>query len=756
MKDKIVYGLAIITTVAYSLWRIFYSLPYGYAGIDMFFGILLLIAELVGFLEAANYLKSMTEKKIPKPPVLSEEDYPEVDIFIATYNEPTELLKKTINGCKHLDYPDKGKVHIWLCDDNDRAEMKKLAQHMGIGYFRRDDHKGAKAGNYNNALRNTSAPLIATFDADMIPMHDFLMATVPYFFLDRDDKTEETKPTGFVQIPQSFYNADLFQYNLFSENSVPNEQDFFFQSIQSGRNAANAVIYAGSNTVLSRKALEDVGGFYENAITEDLATGLQIQQHGYQCYALDEVHANGLAPTDIKALFKQRDRWARGCIQTFRQQHLLFNKNLTRKQKSAYIASLLYWYTPLRRVVFLLAPILFSVFDVRLLDCSFQEILIFWLPHYICYGFALSNLSGKKRTTRLSNIYDTILAFALIPGVILESVGIKKEKFEVTGKVRKQEHLSETLKYALPQIVLAALSVYGLIQSAYETVFQQTAGYAIIIFWLVANLYTLIMAIFFVIGRKHYRNDERYQVSLPITVKAGDVVLKTMSEDISESGISFKLEEPRYLPSDEEIIVEAENEDGRYHATMKGHVVHVRQVGQQWRYAVNYKAVDENEELMLQQIIYDRLPTLPTSVNHHSSFFEDIKNNIQKRRKGVMLSQRTLPRVGLEQPVENQHGETGWIKDFNYNYLCVWKNNEVYRETEIFTELETGIEFRCVKEKEAVYKIQNAQDFRNNEEFTRILKKWNTEYLEKLAYRREQEKQKRNSSESEFNEAEYL
>ena len=34
------------------------------------------------------------------------------------------------------------------------------------------------------------------------------------------------------------------------------------------------MIYGGSNTVLSRAALDKIGGFYTESITEDFATGI--------------------------------------------------------------------------------------------------------------------------------------------------------------------------------------------------------------------------------------------------------------------------------------------------------------------------------------------------------------------------------------------------------------------------------------------------------------------------------------------------
>ena len=108
-------------------------------------------------------------------------DYPEVDVFIATHNEPVELLYKTVNGCLNMDYPDKKKVHIYICDDANRPEMKALAEQLGVGYFGLENNKDAKAGNYNNALKKIKSPYVATFDADMAPTPDFLMKTLPFF-----------------------------------------------------------------------------------------------------------------------------------------------------------------------------------------------------------------------------------------------------------------------------------------------------------------------------------------------------------------------------------------------------------------------------------------------------------------------------------------------------------------------------------------------------------------------------------------------
>ncbi|MGN0352658.1 MAG: glycosyltransferase [Roseburia sp.] len=778
MKRKIVNVLAIVTTVVYIVWRIGWSLPYQGRIIDMIFAVILFVAELIGFWEATGYLKGSMAKCDLEKPEIPFEEYPDVDVFIATYNEETDLLRKTVNGCLNMDYPEKSKVHIYICDDNDRPEMAELAEHMGVGYFRRDTHKGAKAGNLNHALENTTSPLVATFDADMIPMHDFLMTVVPYFFQDRYEKKEDGswgkrkvpgKKVGFAQTPQSFYNADLFQYNLFSEKSVPNEQNFFFQTVQCGRNQSNAVIYAGSNTILSREALESVGGFYEKAITEDLATGLCIQSNGYASYALSEVHANGLAPTDIKSLFKQRDRWARGCIQTFRQLHLFRRKGMTGQQRKAYISSLLYWYTPIRRAIFLLSPILFAVFGIQMLNCSLQEILGFWLPHYVFYTWALALISGKQRTARLSNIYDTILAFQLIPGVLLETFGIKKEKFEVTKKntQTEEETVKQRIYYALPHIILIVLSLVGIFEALKESIMGETAGYLIILFWLIANLYTLCMSVFFIMGRKYYRETERFRVSVPVTIQGENYKRQVLTHDISEGGLAFELAIPEYVPDNQKLFFTITDSEGRYQANLTGRIVHVQKYKKNWRYSVVYNEIEEKELLQLYQIVYDRVPTLPAEVNQHSSFYEDLKNNISKRKRESKESNRKLPRVDVYRKLYTPEGERMRMLNFNYSYVLIRNKKRKYQENLILKDQETEITFVCKLKKVlyeknnqkamiGLYTLENEAEFQNNREFERILAIWEKEAEEWSERQKKIQKELQKTSPYEFKEEAYL
>ncbi|WEM61568.1 glycosyltransferase [Streptococcus parauberis] len=221
--NKILYFFAFLTSVLYLFWRLFFTIPWEDSHFSYISGLILWFSELTSFFTAFVLIVNKSKEVNLEKGVMTQENLPDIDVFIATHNEDYEILYKTVNACVRMNYPDKSKVHIYIADDTNRPEIKKLAEEFSVGYFGLENNKHAKSGNLNNALSLTNSPYIATFDADMIPYKDFLLETVPYFLKDRGD----SKPIGLIQTPQSFYNPDIFQFHFYSEDKLPNEQDFF-------------------------------------------------------------------------------------------------------------------------------------------------------------------------------------------------------------------------------------------------------------------------------------------------------------------------------------------------------------------------------------------------------------------------------------------------------------------------------------------------------------------------------------------------
>lgn len=723
---KFLIALTIISSLIYITWRVVKTIPFQYGTFSTICGIILLSVELIGFFEMLVHFIQLSNIQIPEPSKADPKEYPDVDIFISTYNEPPELLYKTINGCLHMDYPDKSKVHIYLCDDGHREEMGILAKKMGVTHLVRDTHEFAKAGNLNHALRVTKSPYIVTFDADMIPKHDFLTACIPYFLGEEE--------IGFLQTPQTFYNPDLFQYNLYSEDRFPNEQDYFYRNVQVMRNVSNTVIYGGTNTILSRKALEEIGGFYTGVITEDFATGMMIQSKGYKCYAINDSYASGLAPEDLKSLIKQRQRWARGCIQTGRKIHLLSVKGLNISQKISYLTSITYWYGALKRIIYIMSPILFSVFNVIVVKCTVGQVLVFWLPMYILNNLALKFSSGNIRNTRLTNIYETILAPSLLPAVILESLGISQKKFIVTKKDSKQKLEGNgkwyQFKVSLLLLVLLVLSVVGFGRCIYETFITGTPVYLVILFWLTVNIFNLVMSLFFIFGRQHHRQFERFNAEIDCIIAFDDRVIRTKTNNISEKGISVVLNFPEYISPSKKVVIKLATD--RYETSWQARVTNVKCVKNRWQYGFEMVQITEENNKEMLQIVYDRDPSLPKEIDAGLSTVDDIMINIWKRRGRNDYFSRRLPRMELCNFVNASDGKKYLLRDFNYEFLTIeFSHGEKVPEKLVL--FANNIKIKCsLKDKNSrlgsCYKIDNSEEIAHNLDFRNILKSWMYDY----------------------------
>ena len=744
-KGKIWFGINMFCTIIYLVWRIFFTIPFEYGMVSIIAGIALLLVEVLGMVESFVHYANMYSVKEYQLPDVPKELYPHVDIFIATYSEEPKLLYKTINGCKHLKYPDKSKVHIYLCDDNRRPQMRELAEKMGINYLDRPDNKGAKAGNLNNALAHSSSPYVVTFDADMIPKSDFLMKMVPYFvdaeLKNKGRREEEKIKLGFVQSPQCFYNPDLFQFNLFSENRIPNEQDYFYRDIQVARTKTNSVIYGGSNTMISREALEAVGGFYTEAITEDFATGILIQEKGYVTLGIDEPLASGMSATDLQGLIQQRIRWARGVIATGRKMHIFTSPNLSFGQKMNYWASIWYWYAPLKRLIYIMSPILYATFGFMVFKCTLAQVLAFWLPMYVTSNISLRMLSNNIRTTKWTSIYETVLFPYMLLPILLESVGISLKKFKVTTKEEQKNQKGKNLIYTITFLILIVLSVIGIIHCILTMFDSGSIGPIVVLFWLVNNLFLLVMALFFVDGRVPYRKAERVSVAIPCVLEHGARQIEGVTRDISETGISVLFDEPIYIAEDEEVSISLQSNE--YVAKLWAKVVFVSQKRKKWNYSMKIENYRNTYDEYLQ-MIYDRVPVLPQEIKKDSGSFEDLRLNTKKRVATPFYQKRQYPRILLNVKVPYQINGTenfAFLRNFNYCYVSLRGENLPEELTLILTE---ELHFVCVYKsklynKDSLYTVVNREEFIQDEEKYTLLLQWLNE-TNKAAIEREKEK----------------
>lgn len=704
-KQNTIFILSMALMTIYLGWRMIFTLPFHEGILNLIFGILLLVAETVTVFTTFElfYQKMQMNKFHLECPEIPDESYPDVDVFIATHNEPADILYKTVNACTFMTYPDKSKVHIYICDDGNRKEIAELAGQFGVGYLGLTDNKEAKSGNLNHALRKTSSPLIATFDADMIPQHTFLMKTVPYFLLSRflkedgkwrrrkEEEIDQKFKLGLVQTPQSFYNPDLFQFNLYAEGNIPNEQDFFSREVNIMRNTSNAVAYTGSNTVILRKAMEEIGGFPLKTITEDFETSIRIQKAGYITYATDEIQAAGLTTTTVRSMIRQRVRWARGIIQSLQNTHAIITPKLPPLARLTYLNSFLYWWSFFSRLIFIMSPILFALFDYRIVNSHFWDVIVFWLPAYFFYSMSMRYLSSNVRNQRWSQIIDTIFIPYLVIPVLLETFHIHQRKFKVTNKKKEGSGIGiEFAVYAIPHLVLLALSAAAVIRFAHGKYGWALFYSSIILFWITYNMVSLFYAVFFMLGRRAYRSSERIRAEEDITIQYKSLSYEAKTADVSENGLAFWTEKPIYLPENKTVNFAVTTPF--YKARLKGRIVYVKERDMGWRYSAAVRAVDDDNKRQYLQIIYDRTHSLPKQLDLWVTAYDDMLRNIKRRLKQPLSDKRKMPRIQLGRQITFTNGAACKLIDFNYRYFSVsgFNANES-QDDEFIYKTESGI-----------------------------------------------------------------
>jgi cellulose synthase (UDP-forming) len=368
---------------------------------------------------------------------------PSVDVLIPTYNEPEFILRRTVIGCQAMEYANK---RIYLLDDTQRPEIQALAENLGCYYITRPDNAHAKAGNLNHAIDKTSSDLIVVFDADFVPTKNFLSRTVGFF----QDET-----VALVQTPQSFYNVDPIARNLGLENVITPDEEVFYRQIQAFRDGAGSVTCSGTSFVVRRQALEAVGGFVTDSLSEDYFTGICLSAKGFRLVYLNEKLSAGLAAENMAAYVTQRLRWARGTLQAFFiEANPLTIPGLNPIQRLAHLEGLLCWFTSWSRLGFLLMPLAYSFLDVIPVRATAAELLYYFLPYYVIQLVVFSWLNDRSRSALLSDIYSVVLAFPLAVTVMQVMLNPFARGFKVTPKGNSSHRFTFNWQIALPLIIL--------------------------------------------------------------------------------------------------------------------------------------------------------------------------------------------------------------------------------------------------------------------------------------------------------------
>lgn len=684
-KDSFFFYLIYTFVLAYLGWRVMYTMPVTYGLPSLIFGVLLWICETFIFITNIVHFQNSRNVVIPEMPSGGDDLYPSVDVLIATHDEPVEMLFKTIQACKNLQYPDKSLVRIILCDDDIRSEMKELAQHTGIDYLCASGNKLAKGGNLNFALANTNSMLVAVFNADAMPKSDFLMETVPYFALERmvqnedgtwRQRTEEDGPytekeIAFVQTHQGFYLPDPFQKNLSLTQSIPSEQDYFNRSVNVARMHTNSAVFTGSGAVFSRRCLGRSGGFATHSLCTGFATSVNILNKGYRGLALPKQLCHARPPEDFKAMMRQRHRWHKGILQSIFSRKF-WEGEMTGLARFNLLLSLDYWQTYARRLLLLCCPILYGVFGIHVASVKLISFLLLCLPCYALFFAGVKQTSGFTTSVTLNGLYETILFPYLVLSFLTKPL-FKQRENVITPK-RTEGGKWTAMGYAVPHIILLALSLFTVLRCLREIfIFQHHSAYLILL-WAIYNAALLGCAIFFYAGQAGVRLVRRVSADYAATLTVGENDISARVVNISETGLGILTDFPEYIPYDKPTQITLKS--GTYSATVSATVIHARmqQDGKSYYYGLTLDsaAISEDNWAQYCQMLYDRETDFAKKIE------DGFLSRIPKIYRGLLVpssqSERKLARIILDTDANNTNSESGdaiSLCSFNYQYISI-------------------------------------------------------------------------------------
>lgn len=423
----------------------FVAITFGFShGNTILFG-LLILGEIFHLYQVVGYCYTIWDNTFEN--AFDAEFTKPVDIFITVCGEPIEIVRETAVAALAMDYPN-FEVYIlndgFVANKDNWKDIDALAVELGITSITRRVPGGAKAGNINNGLRETSSDYFVVFDADHVPYKTFLKETMGYF--------TDTK-MGFVQTPQYYKNQDV---NMISQTAW-DQQTLFFGPIMSGKNRLNSAFMCGTNMVVSRQAVLEAGGMCEFNIAEDFLTSLFIHAKGWNSVYVPKVLAEGLAPEDFLSYYKQQFRWTRGSLEVIFKYNPLFMRGLSWPQKFQYLISASYYLSGIVILIDMLIPLVFLFTGITAIDTATMALAIVFLP------YILLNLYTLQKSSNFTYSYAAIsfslssffLQLRALIGVLLN----QKTSFVVTPKSQQQGNF---VYLAIPHLIYIAVAAVGL------------------------------------------------------------------------------------------------------------------------------------------------------------------------------------------------------------------------------------------------------------------------------------------------------
>jgi cellulose synthase/poly-beta-1,6-N-acetylglucosamine synthase-like glycosyltransferase len=160
-----------------------------------------------------------------------------------------------------------------------------------------------KPSALNFGIRQATGDIVAIFDADNVPAADALLNVSEYF----DDPS-----VAAVQGRTLSINSEENMLTKF----ISHEEAVWCEAYLGGKDRLNLFVHLrGSCEFIRRQVLENLKGFDENFLSDDMEFSARLAGSGHKVRYASDVRSWQESPSGFKQFFKQRTRWLGGTMQ---------------------------------------------------------------------------------------------------------------------------------------------------------------------------------------------------------------------------------------------------------------------------------------------------------------------------------------------------------------------------------------------------------------------------------------------------------
>lgn len=271
-------------------------------------GLAILVSLMAIYALFTNIAYKIKQRKKLKSPEIKNDNYkPFVSIMIPAHNEES-VIANTVRTVLELDYPN---FEIIAIDDRSTDNTAKVLKDLEVefpnkvvAFIRPKKAFPGKSAVLNDALAYAKGEAILVFDADATMEPDFLTNLVYEL---------EPKDVGAVQARKIVCNKDVNLLTKCQNNEMTMDTHF-----QVGRDSVKgAVELRGNGELIKREALEDIGGWNNYTITDDLDMSTRLHIKGWDVRFCHDTAVYEEGIMYLFPLYKQRRRWLEGTIRRY-------------------------------------------------------------------------------------------------------------------------------------------------------------------------------------------------------------------------------------------------------------------------------------------------------------------------------------------------------------------------------------------------------------------------------------------------------